>query len=227
MMPFFRAAARALAGLSLLALVLSTVAALLGTGGSEQAVSVLAYAAIAYIYIMVGWWAYQRSSHVAAGPAFLIHASTWALLLPEVARWNASGPQPAAWYAVYALGAFLNGVSLLHFAAAIAFPRAVHRWLGAFAAAYAAAKPPEIRCERLSPDEVVVRYASGRRMCGVARGIARGVADHYGDRVEIAEPSCMLRGDAECRIHVRAGSAAAPARERGRRALHPRSAAVD
>jgi len=139
MKPLFRACATALAGLSLVALVLSTVAALFGTGGSEQAVSVLAFAAIAYVYLMVGWWAYQRSSHVAAGPAFLIHASTWALLLPEVARWNASGPQPAAWYAVYALGAFLNGVSLLHFAAALAFPRAVHRWLGAFAAAYAVA----------------------------------------------------------------------------------------
>src|SRR5687768_5561708 len=136
MKPFFRNAVRALAGLSLVALVLSTVAALFGTGGSEQAVSVLAFAAIAYIYLMVGWWAYQRSSHVAAGPAFLIHASTWALLLPEVARWNAAGPQPAAWYAVYALGAFLNGVSLLHFAAALAFPRAVNRWLGAFDVAY-------------------------------------------------------------------------------------------
>ncbi|HVG43976.1 MAG TPA: methyl-accepting chemotaxis protein, partial [Longimicrobium sp.] len=139
MKSFFRNAARALAGFALVALVVSTVAALLGTGGSEQAVSVLAFAAIAYVYLMVGWWAYQRSSHVAAGPAFLIHASTWALLLPEVARWNASGPQPAAWYAVYALGAFLNGVSLIHFATALAFPRAVHRWLGAFAAAYAAA----------------------------------------------------------------------------------------
>src|SRR3954471_11148229 len=119
---FFRDAARALAGFALVALVVSTVAALLGTGGSEQAVSVLAYAAIAYIYIMVGWWAYQRSSLVAAGPAFLIHAASWTPLLPEVARWNAAGPQPAAWYAVYALGAFLNGVSLVHFAAAVAFP---------------------------------------------------------------------------------------------------------
>src|SRR5689334_1363635 len=139
MNPFFRDAARALAGFALVALVLSTVTALLGAGASEQAVSVLAYAAIAYVYLMVGWWAYQRSSHVPAGPAFLIHASTWALLLPEVARWNAAGPQPAAWYAVYAVGAFLNGVSLLHFAAALAFPRTAGRWLGAFAAAYGVA----------------------------------------------------------------------------------------
>ena len=67
----------------------------------------------------------------------------------------------------------------------------------------ATAKPPEIRCERLAANEVVVRYTSQRRMCAVARGIARGVADHYGEAVEISEPSCMLRGDAECRIHVR------------------------
>jgi predicted hydrocarbon binding protein len=66
-----------------------------------------------------------------------------------------------------------------------------------------AAKPPEIHCERVSPAEVVIRYSSQRKMCAVARGIARGVADHYGERVEIGEPSCMLRGDAECRIHVR------------------------
>ncbi|HET7231610.1 MAG TPA: methyl-accepting chemotaxis protein, partial [Longimicrobium sp.] len=35
--------------------------------------------------------------------------------------------------------AFLNGVSLLHFAAALAFPRTVDRWLKAFAAVYAVA----------------------------------------------------------------------------------------
>jgi len=66
-----------------------------------------------------------------------------------------------------------------------------------------AAKPPEIRCERVSPAEVVIHYASHRKMCSVARGIARGVADHYGEKIDISEPSCMLRGDAECHIHVR------------------------
>jgi predicted hydrocarbon binding protein len=64
------------------------------------------------------------------------------------------------------------------------------------------ARPPELRCERVSASEVVVRYTSARRLCAVARGIVQGVADHYGERVEILEPSCMLRGDAECRIHV-------------------------
>jgi predicted hydrocarbon binding protein len=66
-----------------------------------------------------------------------------------------------------------------------------------------AAKPPEIRCERTAADEAVIRYASARRMCGVAVGIIRGVAAHYADPVQIDEPRCMHRGDPECEIRVR------------------------
>src|SRR5437867_2902721 len=32
---------------------------------------------------------------------------------------------------------------------------------------------------------------SERRMCGVAKGIIRGVAAHYGEQVEVEEESCM------------------------------------
>ena len=65
------------------------------------------------------------------------------------------------------------------------------------------AKPPEIRCERTAADEAIIRYASARRMCGVAVGIVRGVAAHYGEPVQIDEPRCMHRGDPECEIRVR------------------------
>jgi predicted hydrocarbon binding protein len=67
----------------------------------------------------------------------------------------------------------------------------------------AAAAPPEIRCERTAADEAIIRYASARRMCGVAVGIIRGVAAHYGEPVQIDEPRCMHRGDPECEIRVR------------------------
>ncbi|HEU0051692.1 MAG TPA: methyl-accepting chemotaxis protein [Longimicrobium sp.] len=136
MRAFFRTAAAVLAALALLALVGFTVAAILGSGGREQALSVLAYAATGYVFLMVGFRAYQRAAAVDAGPAFLIHAASWALLLPVYVRVGA-GPAPTAAYAAFALGAFLNAPSLLHFTAALAFPRRVRGWLPGFAAFYA------------------------------------------------------------------------------------------
>jgi hypothetical protein len=65
------------------------------------------------------------------------------------------------------------------------------------------ARPPELRCVRTGPDEVILTYASTRRMCGVAKGIARGVARSYGETVEIAEDQCMLRGAGSCVIVIR------------------------
>lgn len=65
------------------------------------------------------------------------------------------------------------------------------------------AKPPELTVARPAPDEAVITYTSARRMCGVAKGITRGVAKHYGETVEIAEHSCLLTGGKACRISVK------------------------
>jgi hypothetical protein len=62
--------------------------------------------------------------------------------------------------------------------------------------------PPRLQCRRAGPDEVVVRYDSPRKMCTLAKGIIRGVAKHYGERVTIAEPTCMLKGDVACELIV-------------------------
>lgn len=66
-----------------------------------------------------------------------------------------------------------------------------------------AARPPALRCERIGADHLRLLYASERRMCAVARGIVRGVARHYGEEIEIAEPRCMLRGDDCCELELR------------------------
>jgi predicted hydrocarbon binding protein len=65
------------------------------------------------------------------------------------------------------------------------------------------ARPPELRAERVAPNEVVVRYTSARRLCGIAKGIVRGLARHFAQTVTLEEPACMLRGDAECVLRVR------------------------
>jgi predicted hydrocarbon binding protein len=65
------------------------------------------------------------------------------------------------------------------------------------------AAPPQLHCTRVSPDEVVVLYRSRRRLCAVAKGIIRGIARHYHERVQVTEETCMHRGASECRIVVR------------------------
>jgi hypothetical protein len=59
-----------------------------------------------------------------------------------------------------------------------------------------------MRTERQGPDEVTLAYASPRRMCGLAKGIVRGLAAHFRERVRIVESACMHEGAPECRIRV-------------------------
>lgn len=65
------------------------------------------------------------------------------------------------------------------------------------------AHPPELKCTRPSPKEVVITYNSARKMCAVAKGIARGIAKHYREQIMIHESSCMLRGNAVCILSIR------------------------
>lgn len=63
--------------------------------------------------------------------------------------------------------------------------------------------PPELVCRREDDAQVTILYRSDRRLCFVAKGIVRGVADHYGERVSVTERACMHDGSDHCRIVVR------------------------
>lgn len=65
------------------------------------------------------------------------------------------------------------------------------------------AEPPRLICQRVSSTEIGITYDSARKMCGVAKGIARGLANQYNERIAIAESSCMLEGKSACKISVR------------------------
>jgi predicted hydrocarbon binding protein len=64
------------------------------------------------------------------------------------------------------------------------------------------ARPPELSVVRTSSDSVEITYRSHRKLCAVAKGIARGVAKQYGEQVEVTESSCMHDGAPECLIRV-------------------------
>ncbi len=66
-----------------------------------------------------------------------------------------------------------------------------------------AAKPPELRVTRISLRELVIFYTSSRKLCALAVGIAKGIAEYYHEHVEISQPKCMLRGEPVCEIRVR------------------------
>jgi len=70
-------------------------------------------------------------------------------------------------------------------------------------AANLGAIPPNLTGGRRGPNEVAIIYNSKRKMCGFAKGIIRGIADHYGEEVSISEGSCMLEGASSCVLSVK------------------------
>jgi predicted hydrocarbon binding protein len=68
-----------------------------------------------------------------------------------------------------------------------------------------AAEPPALEVERVSPTAAVLTYRSPRRMCALAKGIALGIAAHYGERLTITEAACMSTGAPACRMEFRVG----------------------
>jgi hypothetical protein len=64
------------------------------------------------------------------------------------------------------------------------------------------AAPPHLTVSELDDGRVEIYYTSPRRLCRLLRGLAEGTAHHYGERTELVEPICMLRGDPGCRFEI-------------------------
>jgi hypothetical protein len=69
---------------------------------------------------------------------------------------------------------------------------------------YPGADVPEFDFERGADDEGPLRmgYRSQRRLCSFAEGLIEGAAEHFGERVEISQPTCMKRGDEQCLLEI-------------------------
>lgn len=70
------------------------------------------------------------------------------------------------------------------------------------------ASPPQLRASALGEEGVRIEYMSPRQLCVLLEGLVRGTAAHYGERAEIDQPECMLRGDPTCLFDVRFSVAA-------------------
>src|SRR5215218_9970788 len=56
------------------------------------------------------------------------------------------------------------------------------------------ARPPYLSTTRRGDDAIVIHYSSARRLCAFAKGIAMGIARHYGETLEIRDLTCMQKG---------------------------------
>jgi hypothetical protein len=67
---------------------------------------------------------------------------------------------------------------------------------------YPGAQTPVFDFDTSLADVLAIGYNSPRRLCALAEGFMRGAAAYFGERLDIAQPQCMHRGDAKCLFHV-------------------------
>jgi predicted hydrocarbon binding protein len=65
------------------------------------------------------------------------------------------------------------------------------------------ALPPKFTYEQPASDRLVMVYKSNRKLCALMRGLILGAASHFGEKVELKESRCMVKGDTECRFEMR------------------------
>jgi len=65
---------------------------------------------------------------------------------------------------------------------------------------YPGSQVPDFDFDDSEPGVLTIGYRSSRQLCALAEGFIYGTATHYGERVEVVQPHCLLRGDDRCEI---------------------------
>jgi predicted hydrocarbon binding protein len=63
---------------------------------------------------------------------------------------------------------------------------------------YSDAEPPSFAYDDPSPERLIIRYRSKRRLCQFMEGLIEGVADYYRSPIKYKQTSCMLEGSEVC-----------------------------
>jgi hypothetical protein len=50
--------------------------------------------------------------------------------------------------------------------------------------------------------EIIVRYCSPNRLCGLYKSLAKHIIRHYGDNAVVEETQCLKTGASACELHV-------------------------
>lgn len=66
------------------------------------------------------------------------------------------------------------------------------------------ADPPHFATHLEDYDAIVFDWYAPKKLCPLAKGVVRGIADVMGDRVDTQESFCVYRGDDHCEMTFRA-----------------------
>jgi hypothetical protein len=61
---------------------------------------------------------------------------------------------------------------------------------------------PSLKGQKVSPTRAVVKYSSPRKLCAIGVGMLYGIANLYGEKINVIQPKCLLKGDDYCEIIV-------------------------
>jgi hypothetical protein len=70
---------------------------------------------------------------------------------------------------------------------------------------YPGADVPWFDLDEAPDGTMVMIYGSKRKLCALAEGLIEAAAAHYGERVRVEQPECMLLGASRCRIEIHRG----------------------
>ncbi len=63
-------------------------------------------------------------------------------------------------------------------------------------------RPPQLRLERTSFNNLIIHYYSKRRLCMLLKGMIQGVAECFREKIKMTEIQCMEKGYDECIINL-------------------------
>lgn len=72
---------------------------------------------------------------------------------------------------------------------------------------YPDAACPDFDFKTLPDGRLSMTYSSAKKLCAFAEGLVAGAAAHYGETVEIEQPTCMLHGGDHCVLVLTFGKA--------------------
>lgn len=67
---------------------------------------------------------------------------------------------------------------------------------------YRDAEPPSFTFEEPSPDTLIMRYHSKRKLCLFMEGMIEGVAEYYKSPIKQRQKRCMLEGGSDCEFEL-------------------------